>query len=48
LQRRDHLEQIITAVPGIQVGGYVEEQGLEVPSREIRTSQKTLMHVRNV
>ena len=48
LQRRDRLEQIITAVPGIQVGGYVEEQGLEVPSREIRTFQKTLMHVRNV
>ena len=30
LQRRDRLQQIINAVPGIQVGGYVEERGKDL------------------
>jgi ATP-dependent DNA ligase len=30
LQRRDHLEQIINTVPGIQVGGYVENHGIDL------------------
>jgi len=30
LQRRDHLEQIIVTVPGIQVGGYVENHGIDL------------------
>ena len=30
LQRRDRLEQIITPVPGIQVGGYMENHGTDL------------------
>lgn len=30
LQRRDRLEQIITPVSGIQVGGYVENRGIDL------------------
>jgi bifunctional non-homologous end joining protein LigD len=30
LQRRDRLQQIITPVGGIQVGGYVENRGIEL------------------
>jgi len=30
LQRRDRLEQIIDAVPGIQVGGHVENRGIDL------------------
>ena len=30
LQRRARLEQIITPVPGIQVGGYVENRGIDL------------------
>ena len=30
LQRRDRLEQIINPVPGIQVGGYVENRGIDL------------------
>ena len=30
LQRRDRLEQIINPVPGIQVGSYVENRGIEL------------------
>ena len=29
-QRREHLEQIITPMPGIQVGGYIENRGKEL------------------
>jgi len=30
LQRRDRLEQIINPVPGIQVGNYVENRGIDL------------------
>ena len=30
LQRRDRLEQIINHVPGIQVGSYVENRGIDL------------------
>src|SRR5260221_13448429 len=30
LQRRDRLEQIINPVPGIQVGGYIENRGIDL------------------
>jgi bifunctional non-homologous end joining protein LigD len=30
VQRRDRLEQIITPVPGIQVGGYIENRGIDL------------------
>jgi ATP-dependent DNA ligase len=30
LQRRDRLEQIINPVPGIQVGGYIENHGVDL------------------
>ena len=30
LQRRDRLEQIINPVPGIQVGGHVENRGKDL------------------
>jgi bifunctional non-homologous end joining protein LigD len=30
LQRRDRLEQIINPIPGIQVGGYVENHGIDL------------------
>jgi len=30
LQRRDRLEQIISPVPGIQVGGYMENHGTDL------------------
>jgi bifunctional non-homologous end joining protein LigD len=30
LQRRDRLEQLINPVPGIQVGGYIENRGVDL------------------
>jgi bifunctional non-homologous end joining protein LigD len=30
LQRREWLEQNITPVPGIQVGGYIENRGIDL------------------
>jgi bifunctional non-homologous end joining protein LigD len=30
IQRRERLEEIITPVPGIQVGGYVEKRGVDL------------------
>ena len=30
VQRRERLEEIITPVPGIQVGGYIEEHGINL------------------
>jgi len=30
LQRRDRLEQLINPVPGFQVGGYVENHGIDL------------------
>jgi ATP-dependent DNA ligase len=30
IQRRERLEQIITPIPGIQVGGYIENRGIEL------------------
>ena len=30
VQRRDRLEQIITPVPGIQVGSYLEKRGVDL------------------
>jgi hypothetical protein len=30
MQRRERLEEIITPVPGIQVGGYIENRGTDL------------------
>ena len=30
LQRRDRLQQIITPVAGVQVGGYIENRGIDL------------------
>jgi len=39
LQRRDRLQEIITPVDGIQVGGYIENRGIDLCS--VRERERT-------